>query len=88
MVTVLQLQAFIAVADTGSFEAAGRHLSIAQSAVSRHIRDFELGFSMPLFDRRKRTARLTLDGVEVLARAREILRIREAILQRLACSDT
>lgn len=86
MITMLQIQVFVAVADQGSFEAAGRHLKIAQSAVSRHVREFESRFSVSLFDRRKRTAKLTLDGVEVLSRARDILRQRDDILAQLTAA--
>jgi DNA-binding transcriptional LysR family regulator len=81
-ITFLELEALVAIADMGSFEAAGRKLQIAQSAVSRHVRELERQFPRPLFDRNARTARLTLDGLEILARARYILQQRESLLSQ------
>jgi DNA-binding transcriptional LysR family regulator len=82
-ITFHHLQALVAVADMGSFEAAGDSLGIAQSAVSKHIRSFESRFPFPLFDRTERVARLTLKGSEVLAQARYVLRQRDVLLERL-----
>ncbi|EHP43439.1 LysR family transcriptional regulator [Cupriavidus basilensis OR16] len=82
-ITFHHLQALVAVADMGSFEAAGDSLGIAQSAVSKHIRGFESRFPFPLLDRTERAARLTLEGSEVLAQARYVLRQRDVLLEQL-----
>ncbi|MCY0852930.1 LysR family transcriptional regulator [Cupriavidus sp. D39] len=82
-ITFHHLQALVAVADMGSFEAAGDSLGIAQSAVSKHIRGFESRFPFPLFDRTERAARLTLEGSEVLAQARYVLHQRDVLLEQL-----
>jgi DNA-binding transcriptional LysR family regulator len=88
MTTFIQLEAFVALADMGSFDAAARRLGVAQSAVSRQIREFESRFRRPLLDRSSRSARLTLDGVEALGLARAVLRQREILLSQFASDQT
>jgi DNA-binding transcriptional LysR family regulator len=83
-ITFLQLEALVAIADMGSFEAAGRKLGSVQSGVSRHVRELEGQFPKPLFDRGSRSARLTVDGLEVLSQARTILRQRDILLSQYA----
>jgi DNA-binding transcriptional LysR family regulator len=83
-ITFLQLEALIAIADMGSFEAAGRKLGSVQSGVSRHVRELESQFRKPLFDRGSRSARLTVDGLEVLAQARTILQQRDVLFSQYA----
>jgi DNA-binding transcriptional LysR family regulator len=83
-ITFLQLEALVAIADMGSFEAAGRKLGSVQSGVSRHVRELENQFPKPLFDRGSRSARLTVDGLEVLSQARTILQQRDALVSQYA----
>ncbi|MFP3568687.1 LysR family transcriptional regulator [Paraburkholderia sp. SIMBA_030] len=83
-ITFLQLEALVAIADMGSFEAAGRKLGSVQSGVSRHVRELESQFPKPLFDRGSRSARLTVDGLEILSQARTILQQRDALLSQYA----
>lgn len=83
-ITFLQLEALVAIADMGSFEAAGRKLGSVQSGVSRHVRELEAQFPKPLFDRGSRSARLTVDGLEVLSQARTILQQRDVLLSQYA----
>jgi DNA-binding transcriptional LysR family regulator len=88
MTTFIQLEAFVAVADMGSFDAAARRLNVAQSAVSRQIREFEDRFRRPLFDRSSRSARLTIEGVEVLALARTVLHERDIFVGQFYSDET
>jgi DNA-binding transcriptional LysR family regulator len=81
MTSFRQLEALVAVVETGSFERAAAQLGIAQSAISRHIKEFESRFEYPLFDRSGRAVRLTLQGGEVLARAQAILRQRDVVVE-------
>jgi DNA-binding transcriptional LysR family regulator len=83
-ITFPQLEALVAIADMGSFEAAGRKLGSVQSGVSRHVRELEAHFPRPLFDRGSRSARLTVDGLEVLSQARSILQQRDVLLSQYA----
>lgn len=87
MTTFKQLDAFVALADMGSFEAAARRVGVAQSAVSKHVLEFESGFPHPLLDRSKRRAVLTVDGAEVLIRSRAVLARRDAMLYALSSSE-
>jgi DNA-binding transcriptional LysR family regulator len=83
MTTFKQLEALICIIDSGSFEKAATTLQIAQSAVSKHIHDLEEQFGYALFDRRQRSARLTVEGNEILHRARSLIQQRDLIDRRL-----
>lgn len=73
MTSIRQLRYFVEIADQGSFTAAAEHLHVAQSALSRQIKDLEDQLSTPLFERAPRELRLTSAGVAFLARARLLL---------------
>src|ERR687885_860095 len=66
-----QLQAFLAVAETGSFGQAARKCEITQSTVSRQIQSLEAELGLPLFHRTAQ-AKLTLGGERLLPHARKI----------------
>ena len=67
------LQALVAVSDSGSFTQAAQTLCLTQSAVSRQVQQLESHFGMPLLARTSRSLRLTAEGEQVLASARNIL---------------
>lgn len=71
--TLDQLRVFLAVAEAGSFSAAGRQLNRQQSVVSYTIANLEqqLG-GLLLFDRSKRRPVLTEAGHTILAEARKL----------------
>jgi len=71
--TLDQLRTFIAVADTGSFSAAGRKLQRVQSAVSQTIQHLESTLDVALFDRSEKTPRLTDAGRVMLTDARHLV---------------
>lgn len=66
-----QLQAFLAVAETGSFQQAARKCGVTQSTISRQIQALETDLGLLLFHRATQ-ARLTLGGDCLLPRARKI----------------
>ncbi len=66
-----QLQAFLAVAETGSFQAAARQCGITQSTVSRQVRSIEDDLGVSLFHRSAQ-AKLTLAGNSLMPRALRI----------------
>jgi DNA-binding transcriptional LysR family regulator len=68
-----QLRVFAQVADSGSFLAAARALSRAQSAVSYAIATLEEQLDVQLFDRSGYRPRLTDAGLALLADARQVL---------------
>ncbi|HUQ04474.1 MAG TPA: LysR family transcriptional regulator [Kofleriaceae bacterium] len=71
--TLDQLTGFLAVADEGSFSAAGRRLGRVQSAVSYAVAQLELSLGTRLFDRKGRTPTLTTAGHRLAAEARLVL---------------
>ncbi len=68
-----ELQAFVAVAEQGSFSRASESLFLTQPAVSKRIAHLEEELGAPLFDRIGRQVRLTEAGRALLPRARDIL---------------
>ncbi len=71
--TLDQLRVLIAIADAGSFSAAGRRLQRVQSAISQSIHGLELTLQLQLFDRAEKQPRLTEAGRAVLADARRVV---------------
>ncbi len=67
------LQAFVTVAETGSFSLAAEALYLTQPAVSKRIAALEQGLGSKLFDRIGRTPHLTEAGQALLIHARRIL---------------
>ncbi|CBN56528.1 LysR family transcriptional regulator [Kamptonema animale CS-326] len=66
-----QLQAFLSVAETGSFQQAARKCGVTQSTISRQVQVLEAELGMPLFHRTTQ-AKLTLGGERLLPHARKI----------------
>lgn len=66
-----QLQAFLAIAETGSFQQAARKCGFTQSTISRQIQALEADLGLPLFHRTAQ-AKLTLGGERLLPRVRKI----------------
>lgn len=83
MLTLKQLETFVAIVDLGTFEAAANDLSTTQSAVSKRIHELELACAAPLFDRRLRKTQLTPQGHAALAIAREMLDRRSHFLEQV-----
>jgi DNA-binding transcriptional LysR family regulator len=68
------LQAFVAIAETGSFSAAAERLHLTQPAISKRIALLEEQLKSPLFDRIGRQVVLTQAGQVLLSKATLILR--------------
>ncbi|WP_035994501.1 LysR family transcriptional regulator [Leptolyngbya sp. KIOST-1] len=66
-----QLQAFLSVAETGSFQAAAQQCQVTQSTVSRQVQALEAELDAPLFHRGAQ-AKLTVAGERLLPKARRI----------------
>jgi len=67
------IEAFIAVCETGSFKRAAEDLNISQSALSRRIQKLEAAVGIPLIERTTRTMRLTMAAKAFRDRAEMIL---------------
>jgi DNA-binding transcriptional LysR family regulator len=72
-VTIRQIQAFLAVAEFGSFTRAAERLHLAQPALSQHVRELEEALGIRLFDRTTRRVELTEGGREFRGAASKIL---------------
>ncbi|MCC6745519.1 MAG: LysR family transcriptional regulator [Acidobacteria bacterium] len=70
---IRQFEAFVAIAETGSFTAAAERVSLTQSTVSQQIKALEEDLGEALFVRGGRGVRLTDAGEHLLPRARIIL---------------
>ncbi|MBR9858165.1 MAG: LysR family transcriptional regulator [Gammaproteobacteria bacterium] len=71
--TVKQLRAFLAVAQTLNFAQAGERLFLSQSALSLTIKGLEEDLGGRLFSRTTRQVRLTPEGEALLPLARRLL---------------
>jgi DNA-binding transcriptional LysR family regulator len=88
---IYALHFFIRVVETGSFSAVARESRISQSAVTRQIAQLEQHFEARLFHRTTRRLSLTDDGQSLLAHARQLMEVAdamEAALGRQSSSPT
>lgn len=72
-VTIRQLRAFAAVAESGSFTAAAGQMSLTQSALSVLVRELEADVGVRLFDRHTRGVALSEAGREFQPRVHRLL---------------
>jgi DNA-binding transcriptional LysR family regulator len=72
-VTLDQLRMLATIADAGSFTAAAKRLSRAQSAVSHAIASLEGQLGIALFDRSTKTPRLSQAGQAILEDAKVVI---------------
>lgn len=79
-----QLQCFVAVAEEGTFTAAGLRMHLAQSGVSAHIKALEREVGQQLFERHPRAAKLTAAGEALLPHVRAAM---EALASGRAAVD-
>ncbi|AYN97030.1 LysR family transcriptional regulator [Pseudomonas sp. LTJR-52] len=84
MITLKQLEAIFWIVELGSFEAASVKLNMSQSAVSKRVQELEDTFDVRLFDRSKRTAKLTEKGEDLFEYAVEMLRQRDCLLESIS----
>jgi DNA-binding transcriptional LysR family regulator len=77
------LDVLLAVAAEGSMQRAAQHIHLTQPAISKLVREMEVMFGAPLFERSKRGVALTESGRALAARAEylrnEIDRAREEV---------
>ncbi|RWD66519.1 MAG: LysR family transcriptional regulator [Mesorhizobium sp.] len=82
--TLDQLQILVAVAETGSFSAAGRKLNRAQSVISYGIANLEAQLGLKLFEREgTREPQLTEIGRAMLEDARRMIGVLQRIRSRV-----
>ncbi len=73
------IQAFLAVAETGSLSAAARQLGITQPTVGRQIQTLEADLGLSLFKRQARGMKLTEQGETLLTHARNMREAAETL---------
>ena len=87
MVTLRQIDGFLAAAETLSFSRAAQKLHVTQSAFSQLVRDMESALDVRLFDRTTRRVDLTDAGRALLPKMRSaVLVIKEACQEATAIS--
>lgn len=72
-IDVRGLEAFLWIAELGSFRSAARHLNISQTAVSHRVSKFEESLGLRLFTRTTRQVSLTQAGREMLPLGRSLI---------------
>lgn len=78
MISLRQLRTFIAIVESGSFSRAAERLFIAQSALSRQMRELETHLATPLLERGPRQVELTPAGRAFHPLAQRLLQDLEA----------
>ena len=73
---------FVTVAELGTVSKAALYLRVAQSALSRQIRDLEQELGLKLFDRVGRRLTLTGEGEQLLEDCRALLSFAMALGER------
>jgi DNA-binding transcriptional LysR family regulator len=74
MPSVKQLEAFIAVVESGSFQGAARRLNTTQPAISKRISELEATLGVRLFERTTRECHVTPRGRALVHYAQRIMR--------------
>jgi DNA-binding transcriptional LysR family regulator len=83
-VELSEVQAFVAVAEKGSFRAAAESLFISQPALSRRIEKLEAELESRLIERTTRRVALTESGRQFLAHAQVVLAELEKAVQGMS----
>lgn len=84
---IRQVETFYWAAKLGSFKAAASRLNATQSTVSTRIHELEEYYGVELFDRTKRTVRLTMKGSEFLELAEKFVKLTQE-MQRCMTMET
>lgn len=81
-ITLKQLEAFVAVADLGTFRRAAERLNTTQPNISNRIAGLEAQLRLTLMERDAGSVRLTARGAELLEEARGVLARVDALVSR------
>ena len=80
--TLQQLRYAIGIAETGSFNKAAEKLYISQPSLTAAIKDLEDELNILIFNRTSRGVKLTSEGEEFVAYARELYHHYESVLDK------
>ncbi len=78
-----QLKHFLAVGEAGSITAAARNLRLTQPALSRQIKALEEELDTALLERGAHSITLTPAGEVLVAEARKLLRLSDAMIEKV-----
>ncbi|MET4578686.1 LysR family transcriptional regulator [Ottowia thiooxydans] len=70
---ILGVQAFVAIAELGSFRAAANHMHLSESALGRRLAKLESSLGIRLVTRTTRTLTLSQEGAVFLPQARRVV---------------
>jgi len=76
-----QLQAFLAIVETGNFGSAAQQCQVSQSTISRQIQGLEEDLGLVLFHRSSQ-AKLTIGGEQLLPHARKMCKEWETVQEK------
>lgn len=82
-IDILGVQAFVAIADHGSFNKAADALFVTQTAVTQRLRNLEIFLGVTLLERTTRSIALTRTGQDFLPQARRLLQELSAALTEI-----
>ena len=74
-----QLRTLVAIAEQGSFTAAGNAIGLSHSAISLHVKALEEELGIALVDRAQRPPRLTARGTALVEQARSMAALEDEI---------
>ncbi len=83
-----QLEAFVCVAETGSFSKAGKKLYLTQPTVSAHIQSLETELGSRLFIRTTKDVVLSEDGERLYGYAKQMLGLEHQIIREFKDRDS
>ena len=77
-----QLEAFVQVAEGGSFSKAAKQLFLTQPTISAHISSLEKELNARLFVRNTKEVKLSDDGKDLYRYARQMIDLQKKIEER------
>ncbi len=78
------LQTFVVLASTGSYTKTANQLFVAQSTITKRIKELEKELKIPLFERTNRSVKLTLEGENFKSYAEQVIELTETSLAQIA----
>src|SRR5262244_4615623 len=82
-IDTLGLEAFVAIAEQGSFQKAAGALHITQTALTRRLQNLESLLGVMLVERTTRSVALTRLGLDFLPQARRLIGDLSAVLTEI-----